>query len=64
MPFNPSANGIDVVAFGAGFHGDCLDAVAIVVVDDEDVIVASGRRCHELSCDVAINLPVGWKRVA
>ena len=37
-----AAKCIDVFGFGSGFHGDGLNAVAIVVVDDKNVVVAGG----------------------
>jgi len=42
-----------------GFEGDSQNAIAVVVIDNEDVVVAVTGRCHKFACEVHVGLTGG-----
>ncbi len=42
-----------------GFDGDSQNAIAVVVVDNKDVVVASAGGCHKFSSEVHVGLSGG-----
>ena len=47
-------DGLEMIGFGSAFHRNCLDGVAVVVVDNEDIVVACGGWCNKFSCNVTL----------
>jgi len=43
-----------------GFEWDSQDAIAVVVIDDKDIVVASARGCHKLASEVHVGLASGF----
>jgi len=42
-----------------GFEGDSQNTFAVLVVDDEDVVVSGAGRCHKFSGEVHVSLSGG-----
>jgi len=42
-----------------GFEGGSQNAIAVVIIDNEDVVVASAGRCHKFSGEVHVSLSGG-----
>jgi hypothetical protein len=51
------------VGAGAGLHGLGKDGVAVVVVDDQDIVAAGVRRGDETACEVRVELAGDFKTV-
>ncbi len=41
------------------FEGDSKDGIAIIIIDDQDVIIAIAGGCHKFSCQIHVHLPHG-----
>jgi len=43
-----------------GFEGDSQDAIAVIIVNDEDIVVSSTGWCHKLAGEVHVGLAGGF----